>query len=607
MEYPKEAIVKNILSVLFSKKSLLPEERNLFGRTCQELGLSRDEYARYNTEWQKARQANHEELVRGASAEENALILAFMVAGAYFDNVVYSGERETLLRFCKLVSIGTQPIERFLSLAWTFDFSDGVVDDALDIKARLAAGGGLAPGDAAGAANHVTAPLAPPAASPMARPRGLEAYVATQAGREGIDELQALFICSQLGLNAALSGPPGIGKTESVLELARLLELPLFTKTCSARTSESHIISHPVLMERNGVSVTAHEDGALCRAMSAPGIFYGDEYNLLKEDVQKRMNSAFDSRRSIDRNDGSIVQAKPGFMAVISYNPTQDFGKRDLEDSVADRFVHFRFVDWPSDLRAYISTLRADSASAPPFSRFKIELETRGISRSGRLCVLDNEAWVDFFTGMPCPEPEFRYHCLDGSHLSSRKPENATARMRLDSSAMDYATLARTWSQFVDDVNELATTGRSWLIKELGLGDIATEEDFETMLVHRCSTRIISAALSHHRWLVEHGASPYVAQSYCTGLIINQMAYGAFGTYKLRDKANPLVLEGIAKALRLYVNDTIFTTNLPAAEVVEKGQAQRSAASRPSGTPAVTPAAARATRTGPTTKASGRR
>ncbi len=43
-------------------------------------------------------------------------------------------------------------------------------------------------------------------------------------------------------------------------------------------------------------------------------IFYGDEFNLLKEDVQKRMNSAFDERRFIDRSDGGQIKALPGFL-----------------------------------------------------------------------------------------------------------------------------------------------------------------------------------------------------------------------------------------------------------------------------------------------------
>ncbi len=575
MDYPKQAIIKNVLTVLFSKKSLLPEEQQLFGRTCQELGLTREEYSRYNTEWQRARQSNQASLILGSGVEENSTILSFMVAGAYFDNMVYSGEREALLGFCRLAGIASQSLERFLSLKWTFDFADGVIDDALDIRARLEAGGGVGmnEGDGSSLANHITPPAA--GAKPVEH---IEGYVATQTGREGIDELQSLFICSQLGLNVALSGPPGIGKTESILELAQMLEVPLFTKTCSARTSESHIISHPVLMERNGVSVTAHEDGALCRAMSAPGLFYGDEYNLLKEDVQKRMNSAFDDRRSIDRNDGSIVKAKPGFMAAISYNPTQEFGKRDLEDSVADRFVHFHFRDWPSDLRAYISALKADRSSAPAFSKFKIELETRGIGKDGRLSILFDGNWVDFFSHAPVAAPAFRYHCLRSRSLSSAGPEAEGALKRLDASALDYTQLALAWSRFVDDVNELAKTGRSWLLKELGLGDAAGSEDFETMIVHRCSTRIIAAALSHYRWMTDRGASRYLAQSYGTNLIINQMSYGAFGNFKLHDQENPKILEGIAKAFKLFVSDTLFTTQIPTERPVALGKEKASGA-----------------------------
>ena len=45
----------------------------------------------------------------------------------------------------------------------------------------------------------------------------------------------------------------------------------------------------------------------------------------------------------MSRNDGVQVRAKKGFTAVVSYNPSNNLAMRDLEDSVADRFIHYHY------------------------------------------------------------------------------------------------------------------------------------------------------------------------------------------------------------------------------------------------------------------------
>jgi hypothetical protein len=136
-----------------------------------------------------------------------------------------------------------------------------------------------------------------------------------------------------------------------------------------------------VLGVQDGASVTTHVNGPLVNAMIDPGIFYGDEFNLLKEDVQKRMNSAFDERRSIDRSDGMQVFAKKGFWGVISYNPTQNFTSRDLEDSVADRFIHLHYERWTPDFKAYVAHKKAIGNKNLSFADFGITLVSRNIVR----------------------------------------------------------------------------------------------------------------------------------------------------------------------------------------------------------------------------------
>jgi len=389
-------------------------------------------------------------------------------------------------------------------------------------------------------------------------------YIATQVTKEGIDELQSLAMCYALKLNVALDGQPGVGKTQSVIEITEIFNLRLFTKTCSSRTSESHIISYPVLTEKNGVSVTQHANGPLALAMTTAGVFYGDEYNLLKEDVQKRMNSSFNERRYIDRNDGEIIYARDGFFAIISYNPSRDVSVRDLEDSVADRFVHFNYREWPGDLKAYISMKKSKPDVRFDFKDYKIELENRGISRDLSFFIFDSDAgkWCDFFTGNQTDvKPEFVYKAHKIKNLNARDKESRKALDELSNKSYSEVELSRMFAKFAELINELSESGRSSLLKKIGLDKLNSTEDSELLQIHRSSTRIISAALKHYHFLLGRGFNTYLAQSYATSIIINQMCYGSHRNAKLKDMTNFDMTVSIAKALGLYADSKTFNTS----------------------------------------------
>ena len=245
---------------------------------------------------------------------------------------------------------------------------------------------------------------------------------------------------------------------------------------------------------------------------------------------------------------------------------------RDLEDSVADRFVHFHYKRWLCDLHAYISSLQAWKKIAnkrQSFNQFNIKLELRGISRDGHFYKKEGSAkdtvWYDFFTGMEVPrmkDPDFIYYAHKVKNMNDKDPATLNAVINLSRKAFSEVELARIISRFVEMVNDLSITGKSPLLSKLGLDEINKKEDLALLTVHRCSIRIQVAALLHYNYLVSRGWQKYLAQSYASSLIINQMCYGSYRDKTLRNITNYTLLNTIARAFTLYADDTVYNTDL---------------------------------------------
>jgi DNA polymerase III delta prime subunit len=395
-------------------------------------------------------------------------------------------------------------------------------------------------------------------------------YIANQVTGEGLDEIQRLLLAHRLGHHVAIDGPPGVGKTHCVMEVARMLSLPVYTKTCSSRTTESQIISFPVLSAENGTSVTKYMNGPLCLAMLEPGIFYGDEFNLLKEDVQKRLNSAFDERRMIDRMDGRQIEAQPGFWGVISYNPSESLVSRDLEDSVADRFVHLHYTRWDPDFKAYVATARARGGKSLVWkdNPFGIQFHLRGIGAEGSFLrgIQKNgkTVWSDFFTGGEAKEPPAqRYLVYDQASIHAKMGPKADETLRnLSEHSYEEVELARIIARYTDLMGQLAATGESPMLKRVGLGHLREKEDLELVSTHASSARIEMAAMKHYRLLLDAGWSRYLAQAYAVRLVIDQVCYGQYRERKLRESTVHGLAVMIAKNMRLLLDSTNYNTNL---------------------------------------------
>lgn len=397
-------------------------------------------------------------------------------------------------------------------------------------------------------------------------------FIANQVTPEGLDELQRLILAYELGLHVALDGAPGVGKTQSIIEVSRILELQLFTKTCSGRTTESHIIAFPVLASEGGSSVTRYEHGPLCRALEEGGVFYGDEFNLLKADVQKRLNSAFDERRMIDRADGVVIGASPNFWAAISYNPSNSMVSRDLEDSVADRFIHMHFRRWPSDLKACVAVARAHNMARNKVvsdNKFNLNLSWRGIGENNRFFkAVDQKGkllWHDFFTGEAVNvTPAYQYLTLARAGGAQHgDTEDASTKLKaLAEKAFSEIEFARVLSCFTDTLGELTRTGKSPFLKKVGLGNLTEQEDMELLSLHESSARIEIAALKHYHRLIQQGFNPYLAQSYATSLVVDQVCYGQYRDAKLRNRTSLQLVWAMAKAFQLVGDNKTYNTKM---------------------------------------------
>jgi len=547
----KEVFVKNLFSLLNSRGDASIFNRDSFAHTVRELGLNRQQLNVWFSTWKEEPGSFY----HMPSENENINLVFYLLSALIEDKIISTTDLEKMEEFAQERNINPAAVQNVIQYRKRFLSEKSILKRAGLIKNSLN-------GKAAGSAGKST---------PAASENKIDFYIANQVTYEGLDEIQRMLLAHKLKSHVAIDGPPGVGKTRSVIEIASITGLNLHTKTCSSRTSESHIIAYPVLTIREGVSVTDQVSGPLARAMEEGSIFYGDEFNLLKEDVQKRLNSAFDERRYIDRTDGVQVKARPGFWAVISYNPTQNLISRDLEESVADRFVHLNYRRWNSDFKAYISSSRAKGVSSPGLTEkndYGISLEWRGIGTDLKFMRGKREngtlKWYNFFSGQPLSEdPVFKYLVNDRSSVLRKIDLDGSNSLEiLSSQAFSARELARMLARFTDLLYALSQTGESPLLKKIGLSDLGEKEDLELLNIHESSARIETVALKHYHELLQMGCNRYLAQSYAVRLVIDQVCYGQYRERKLRDANVYDIVEVIARSMRLFASDKNYNTRM---------------------------------------------
>ncbi|MBK7709243.1 MAG: CbbQ/NirQ/NorQ/GpvN family protein [Acidobacteria bacterium] len=145
-------------------------------------------------------------------------------------------------------------------------------------------------------------------------------------------------------LPVMLKGPTGCGKTRFVEYMAYRMGRPLITVACHEDLSSTDLVGRFLLEGEE----TVWHDGPLTTAVRAGAICYLDEVVEARKDTVVIIHPLTDDRRRLPiEKRGTIVEAPPEFMLVVSYNPGYQSILKDLKQSTRQRFVAMEF-DYPS-------------------------------------------------------------------------------------------------------------------------------------------------------------------------------------------------------------------------------------------------------------------
>jgi len=144
-------------------------------------------------------------------------------------------------------------------------------------------------------------------------------------------------------LPVLIKGPTGCGKTRFIAHMAKRLNKPLYTVACHDDLTAADLVGRHLI----GPEGTYWQDGPLTRAVREGGICYLDEVVEARKDTTVVLHPLADDRRILPlERTGELLEAAPGFMLVVSYNPGYQNLLKGMKPSTRQRFVALRF-DYP--------------------------------------------------------------------------------------------------------------------------------------------------------------------------------------------------------------------------------------------------------------------
>lgn len=172
------------------------------------------------------------------------------------------------------------------------------------------------------------------------------------------DEVQLFEAAYRARLPVLLKGPTGCGKTRFVEYMAWRIKkaegaaaAPLITVACHEDLTASDLVGK-YLMKGDE---TVWAPGPLTKAVEMGAICYLDEVVEARKDTTVLIHPLTDHRRilPLDKK-GTVVEAHPGFLLVVSYNPGYQSVFKNLKQSTRQRFVAIEFGFPPEDAEAEI-------------------------------------------------------------------------------------------------------------------------------------------------------------------------------------------------------------------------------------------------------------
>lgn len=158
--------------------------------------------------------------------------------------------------------------------------------------------------------------------------------------QESKDECAVFEAAARANLPVLLKGPTGAGKSRLVEHMAARLGRPLITVACHDDTSAVDLLGRYLLEGGQ----TRWVDGPVTRAARQGAILYLDEVAEARSDVIVVIHPLADHRRQVYlERKNEVVDAAPGFMLVVSYNPGYQRGLKELKPSTKQRFVSLDF------------------------------------------------------------------------------------------------------------------------------------------------------------------------------------------------------------------------------------------------------------------------
>jgi len=196
-----------------------------------------------------------------------------------------------------------------------------------------------------------------------------------------------------------LKGPTGCGKTRFIEYMAYKLGRPVTVIRDVTGSKEEQTVGRPLVTVACHEDLTASDlvgryllegdstrwiDGPLTRAVKVGAICYLDEVVEARKDTTVLIHPLTDHRRILPIEKlGQVVEARNGFLLVISYNPGYQSALKDLKHSTRQRFMAVEFGYPSRELEAKIIAHEAGVSQAVAMDLAKLGEKVRHLKEHG--------------------------------------------------------------------------------------------------------------------------------------------------------------------------------------------------------------------------------